>query len=356
MLDYSFYAMAEKVEQSPEHLGRHVAVGMKDCIAVFISSEYAHEYWQYNLWTEHWRKCPVKQNVCLPYTQYLCGVAIQSVIYMFGGGRDTCNLWKLTQNTDDSFEWITILMEYPKMPSPRISHCGWEYVNKMWIFGGYGISQVNYLNDHGDFAGEGLHGMYGKNNQLFSYDPLMQSWKNMACYGDVPSPSESASVATNKNKVWLHGGYDSTGWNNTLYELSMTSLLWTKIYSGIPRSQYFRTSSMTPLSHNRLAIHGYTHKGRATWIFDLESYRLRKFRADTKCYCQQLPSTGTSGVNGDVIILGGHYTPCNRLVFSVMLEPKRLQQFAMRIIHKYKKDLPWKSLPPMLKNKLFGTE
>ena len=360
-LKCSLNPMAEKVLQAPECLLFHAAVRMEDCIAVFMSHEYAHEFWKYNLWTEQWRKCPIKRHLQFPRTEYLRGAAIRSVVYMFGGGPTPSNtLWKLIQNSDGSFGWKTILMENKKMPSPRIDHCGWENGDKLWIFGGYGKSPVGYMNDHGDFAGNlpRWDGMCG-NNQLFSYDPLMQSWKNMACYGDVPSPQGSHIVATSKEKVWLYGGYSGAPGavcKNKLYELNMESLVWTHIRTSIQISKSFRTSSLTPLSQNRLVIDGCSSEGRSTWIFDVESDRLRQFPASAKCYCFLFPATGTSGLNGDVIILGGHKTPCNKRDFSVMLEPKSLQQFAMRIIYKYEKDLPWKNLPLMLIRRLFGTE
>ena len=59
---------------------------LKDCIAVFISNDYTKERWRYNLWTEQWKKCPMKYDIQFPNTQHLCGVAIGSVIYTFGGG------------------------------------------------------------------------------------------------------------------------------------------------------------------------------------------------------------------------------------------------------------------------------
>ena len=352
-LDCSLNTMAEKVEQSPRHLVNHVAVRMKDYIAVFVSEKqtgHKHEYWTYNLWTEQWKKCPIKQDVWFSNTQRMCGVAIQSVIYMFGG-HFSSNLWKLTQSTDGSFEWNKILMEKHKMPSPRSGHCGWEHGDKMWIFGGYGLSPDGYINDHGDF-----HLM--NNNQLFSYDPLMQIWKNIECYGDVPSPRESASAATINDKVWLHGGHTGVGWENKLYELSMNSFSWTHICIEIPRPLVSGKSALASLSDNHLVIHlhGGSHQGRSIWIFDVESYQLRQSPGDVKCYQQQFPSTGTRGLNRDAIILGGHHIPKFTSVFTVMLEPKRLQQLAMRIIHQHKKDLHWKSLPPQLIRKVFGTE
>ena len=172
--------MSAKVE--PESfLSGHVTVRMRDLIVVFcpdmrdVKSEFiAHgvikfkipEVWTYNLWTEQWRKetnWTIQQSrQSLPVIADKCGIAIGSVIYMFGGGNIPSNdLWEVTQNTEGSFYWNNVCMTKKEMPSPRRGQSCWEYEGKMWIFGGYGESPVNYLNDHGDFVGK-----HGRNNQL----------------------------------------------------------------------------------------------------------------------------------------------------------------------------------------------
>ena len=45
-----------------------------------------HETWTHNLWTEQWRMHLTKDASRLPQVPGMCGVAIDSVIYMFGGG------------------------------------------------------------------------------------------------------------------------------------------------------------------------------------------------------------------------------------------------------------------------------
>ena len=67
--------------------------------------------------------------------------------------------------------------------------------------------------------------------------------------------------------------------------------------------------------------------------------------------------TGSSNLNNNVIIVGGvtdlddgYEVQSN--IFHVMLEPKCLQQVAMKIIYKYRDQLPWKLLPPKLISKL----
>ena len=243
------------------------------------------------------------------------------------------------------------------MPSPRRYHWGWKYGDKMWIFGGYGESPVGYLNDHGNFN------ECGSNNQLFSYDPSKQIWKNVECFGEVPSPRLQHSAAVMEDKVWLSGGYTSFSlWENEFYELNMNSLAWTHIHTSVPTFQDFSTVTLAPLTANQLVIHGHSNEGRSTWILDVnEPYQCRKYRAAEECYRSPDSSTGISGLNNDVIILGEHCCQhtdnrSNKVILSVMLEPKTLslQHLALRIIHQYKTSLTWKSLPPSLQRKLTG--
>ena len=302
-------------------------------------------------------KMPNPQCVRLPswpLSDNLYGIVIGPVIYMFGGGDMLNSLWKITQNTDGAFYWNIINMEDHKMPSPRRHYCGWEYGDKMWIFGGYGgKSPVGYLNDHGYFARTG--GTSGLNNQLFSYNPSVHTWKNIECSGDVPSPRSCASAAAINDKVWLYGGYTFGGFKGELYVLDMNSLAWTHTHNFVPTSQGLTKSFLVPLTANKLVLHGRIYKDRFTWTVDVsKSYQWREYTADIK-FDRKDFFTGTSGLNNDVVIIGGHNFG-KKPAFSVntvMLKPKSLQQLAMTIIHQNKKDLPWRSLlPPLICKRL----
>ena len=265
---------------------------------------------------------------------------------MFGGGTilGLPTLWKLTRNTDGSFDWNIISMENHETPSPRHHHCGWEYGDKMWIFGGCGDAPVGY-------------GTFGPSNELFTYDPSKQTWTNVECFGVIPSPRESPSAAVIRDRAWLFGGFTTLGWENELHELNMNLCAWTHIYTFVPASPGFRTSFLAPPTTNQLMLHGYSddEEGGFTWILDVnKSYQWRQYPAgdDEHCFCQEYSSTGISGLNNDVIIIGGHTdSRSDKPVSSVMLEPKSLQQMAMIIIQQNKTNLPWKSLPHALRRR-----
>ena len=136
----------------------------------------------------------------------------------------------------------------------------------------------------------------------------------------------------------------------------MNSLAWT--FMLLCQHLMIRASpSLGALTAHQLVLHRSAEEGTSTLILSIDesSYQWREHQVGVKCYCLSSP-TGVRGLNNDVIILGGHTDyRCNKGIF-VMLEPKRLQQLAMKIIYQYKNDLPWRSLPPSLICKLVGTE
>ena len=93
----------------------------------------------------------------------------------------------------------------------------------------------------------------------------------------------------------------------------------------------------------------------AIWIFDIPSQTWRQYKS--KKDHSRDKHRGTRGLNGCVIIVGGtidtaesydNYTA----TFTVMLEPKTLQQLAIQTTYKHRDDLPLKYLPRKLTNLL----
>ena len=122
----------------------HVTVRMRNCIVILSSrtliGSRLHQTWTYNLWTEQWRIHITENDSQLPQVPPMCGVAIDSAIYMFGGGIVSSNLWKLTPNTDGSFDWNMVCMENHAKPSPsRVTVAG-----NMEIKCGYLVATANH--------------------------------------------------------------------------------------------------------------------------------------------------------------------------------------------------------------------
>ena len=266
----------------------------------------------------------------------------------------------------ETFRWTYIdPKRREESPSPRQLHTGWEYAGNLWTFGGAGPSPKGYLNDNGDFENEG----HTRNNQLLCYLPNINKWTNPRCYGDVPSPRTGPASTAMNNKAWLFGGCDRRGYFDDMYELSMLSLTWTLIQETghhFPREKYKCT--LTALTDDLLVLHGGdedlwvedddSNDGNEndTWIMNLKSYSWTEYKSRKDH--PRILHTGTPGLNNDLVIFGGlrneegeNYEVYNN-IFHVVLEPKCLQQLAMKVIHKYRGELPWQLLPTKLISKL----
>ena len=355
---------------------------LMDCIVVLSLT--VREIWSYNLWTEKWIKCTVSTEEQIPLRRDQCGVAIQSEIYFFGGYDYHHMLWKLTRSPNGSFEWNTINIGHYKIsPSLRYGHCGLEYGNQMWIFAGYGHSPVRFLNDHGDFTRKQLRNLtnLGWNNQLLCFDPPRQTWQNVECFGDVPSPRAFASAAIIMDTVWLYGGTTTDFIDpfaagtaplaDELFQLNMNTLAWTRIETSTPGPEAVG-ACLTPITEKQLTLYGGSVE--SVQILDVGSHTWRRHSAVQKelhasPWLNSL-HTSITGLKCNVTIIGvfGIVTSVSGqlprtltrsisgICRSVMLEPKALQQLAIQIISENKHELPWKCLPEALLCTMIDTE
>ena len=318
-----------------------------------------HIIWMYNLYTEQWRQHQIPEHeVAPPAINDPCAVAIGTCIYLFGGTNkitlDMTNaLWKLTK-TQGYFHWDKAACQSSvKLPSPRWRHSGWEYGGCLWIFGGYGSPLDQYLNDHGDFTlyPQGIYGE-GFNNQLLCYDPSTQTWTNPECFGAVPLPQCGFASTIIQNKVWLFDGADEDfGTPSALFQIDMHSQMWTQIESGQVKPDCINCS-LTAISETELILVNENWGGSGyAWIMNLTSHTWKLYTPQRD---HRHPDHAVAlGVNRNVIITGGshdHEARGSRYPSTchVMLEPKSLQQLAMKTIYNQRSVLPWKCLPKKL--------
>ena len=347
----------------------HVSVCVENHLIVFggLGENYEipplHNIWMYNVQTEQWGKHVIPdEKLAPPGTSSACAVAIAGDIYMFGGlvladDNLTNAVWKLTRTSQQCFEWRKG-MERNKneMPSPRHYHTGWEYTGELWTFGGSGELLADYLDDHGDFAGK-------ENNQLLCYNPKFEEWRNPKSLGTVPGPRSCHATAIIGDKVWLYGGF---GINldicNELYQLNMVSLAWTEVQSGQVKPPFRDMFSLNAITENELLLYGgeslSVQSLNDSWLFDLVSLSWKKYEATRGD--PRSNHTGTACMDNNVIIIGGEWYDMHEDgyrfqkqvysdIFSLRLEPKRLQKLAIQKIYQNRDVLPWELLPNSLK-------
>ena len=356
----------------------HVAVRLNNYILVIGGMDMndepvsTHVIWMYNVYTDQWRKHQIPgQKNAPPQITSACAAAIGTDIYIFGGydkmKRVTNELWKLTKLPRGCFDWNKVeLQQDVKLPSPRRDHSGWKYEECLWVFGGFGPFSCKYLNDHGAFS-------YQQNNQLLCYSPSTQIWKNLECFGAVPSPRRGHSTDIIRDKVWLFSGLYSSNMPvvdlDDFFQLDMHSCTWTQITTGQTKPQKRFASSLCAVTENQLVLHGGSqltarvngsklnimrHHLNDTWIMDLSSQTWRQYASNQDHNREDHTCSLSAGKS--IIIIGGDstkskntdqiltYTP----TFKLMLEPKSLQWLAMKTIYTNQSVLPWKCLPSRL--------
>ena len=319
-------------------IGCHIAVRLNHCIVVIT----CETIWKYNLYREAWKKYFIPGGKHIPVSLYgHCGAVIGQNVYTHGYDE----LWELASYAN-GFGWnIVQEKDGTKKPPLRLWHSGWEYENKLWIFGGWGISlTLDDLNDYGDY-----HESY--NNQLLQFDFVTKEWTNMKCLGEVPSPRKNHVTTITGNIVWLYGGKRQNNYFDDLYQLDMYALTWTQVQTGHPKPEGRIHCTLNAITDKQLVLHG-GQKPRSTalndtWILDLPSktWRQHTYEADGTLGHH----TGCTGLSNDVIIICGikENNTCHQNSFHVRLEPKMLQQLAMKVVYKHQDDLPyWKKCLP----------
>ena len=346
----------------------HMAVCLNNCVVVIGGDKInhgailsSHAVWEYNLYTEEWKEYKIANTLGTPplAIKNSCGAVLGTTIFMFGGLNErsymkTNDLWKLSKSKGQ-FNWTkTYFHHEEKLPSPRYGHRCWEYSEYLWVFGGHAESCPGYLNDHGEFSN-------GLNNQFLCFNPCNKTWTNPKCFGTVPAPRCAHRTVATKDKVWLFGGMDFIRLHglDDLFQFKMSTYTWTQIETAGMKPQGRSFSSFTAVSDTQLVLHGgynvSTGSLNDTWILDLPSQTWRQHTLTMTLH--RFGHTGSQSVSKSVIIICGEtkneatdrsYTS----TFQLMLEPKSLQQLAMKTIYSRQTVLPWRCLPKKLIAKL----
>ena len=179
----------------------------------------------------------------------------------------------------------------------------------------------------------------------------------LQCSGTVPSPRSDADSAILDDKVWLYGGLSSTLQNlNDFYMLSMSNVSWTQIQTkGLMPA--LKKISLNFITDTKLVFRGIPTSEinkllssckTVTWILDVTDMSCGECTASSTDRVYRSGQTCTSALCGSVLIIGGAIGTTFQDPFCIRLEPKCLQQLAMKIIFSHQKTLPWKHLPHKL--------
>ena len=129
-----------------------------------------------------------------------------------------------------------------RLPSPRDKHNMCVYGERLYVFGGYGPSIMQYLHEQGnwDASGDpngGLDETLGWNNQLLELDLRALVWRNPRTSGSIPASRAASASCLVRNLWFIFGGRHLHSRLNDLYFLNLDTLVWTRYAQSTTRNR-----------------------------------------------------------------------------------------------------------------------
>lgn len=222
------------------------------------------DLWIYETLTGYWRhrKC---SGECPPYLSSCSSALIGQKMYIFGGHSTAQDNWLncLYCLDLDTFVWRDLgasARGEPTKPIRSDKNVAWSYGNRMYVFGGYGWSQVEHYLELTDcqadlqLVPDFRWPKFGWNNQLVEYNPSDKTWRWPRYRGKCPTARAAHSGALMGNKYFVFGGRDSHERLNDLYTLDMESLEWQRVAVFSSASSRSPSISDRQLTSRRRAI------------------------------------------------------------------------------------------------------
>lgn len=177
---------------------------------------------------------------CPPYLSGITSTLIGQKMYVFGGHSTAHDNWLNSLYCLDleTFIWKDLGSHAKAEPTKpiRSDKCvSWSFNGRLYVFGGYGWSQVEHLIQLLDIqqdlqvTPDYRWPKFGWNNQLVEFNPNDNSWRWPKYSGKVPSARAAHSGALMGSRYYLFGGRDSQQRLNDLYTFDMKTFEWNQI-------------------------------------------------------------------------------------------------------------------------------
>ena len=154
------------------------------------------------------------------------------------------------------------------------------------------------------------------------------------------------------DEAWMYRGTKSVSdiYKGELYNLNMKTLSWTQVQCKHPIAKLTHSILIQVFNgtSSKLVLHGVSRSRNVTWVLDLPSLSWREYKTMSDIVTNKRRK-GISGLNSCVLIRGSvDEKQKYQSTLFIRLEPKSLQQLAMKTIYEHKATLPWKLLPNKL--------
>lgn len=195
--------------------------------------------WIYETLTGYWRR-RICSGECPPYLSGCSSCLIGQKMYIFGGHSTAQDDWLNCLYCLDleTFIWTDCGAQAQAQPTEPIrsdKNVAWSHNGKLYVFGGYGWSQVEHFLQLLDcqrdlqLVPDRRWPKFGWNNQLVEFDPSDKTWRWPRYSGKCPTARAAHSGALIGEKFFIFGGRDSQQRLNDLHTFDMQTLEWQRV-------------------------------------------------------------------------------------------------------------------------------
>lgn len=215
--------------------------------------------WIYETLTGYWRHRSCSGD-CPPYLSSCASCLIGQKMYIFGGHSTVQDNWLNCLYCLDleTFIWTDVGSQAKALPTKPIrsdKNVAWSFGGKLYIFGGYGWSQIEHYLELLDcqrdlqLVPDHRWPKFGWNNQLVEYNPSDKTWRWPNYTGKCPSARAAHSGALVGNKYFVFGGRDSHERLNDLYTFDTQTFDWQQIANISNRATGIQAPLSQPIGH-----------------------------------------------------------------------------------------------------------
>lgn len=195
--------------------------------------------WIHETFTGRWQRRTCTGE-CPPYLSGSSSCLIGEKMFIFGGRSIVGNNWLNCLYSLDlkTFIWTDCgaqAQAQPTQPVGSEKSIAWSHNGKLYVFGGYGQSQVEQISQLLDrqcglqLVADERWPRLGWNNQLVEYDPSDNTWRWPRYAGECPEARSEHQGALMGDKLYVFGGYNGEERRNDLHVLDMRSFEWQRV-------------------------------------------------------------------------------------------------------------------------------
>jgi len=222
-------------------------------------------------------------------------------MYVFGGIEDSENslnhLWKLNLN-DLIWRKCKTTGEQPKK---RHSHRSVTFNDKIYIFGGYLVSDSQNTND------------------LFVLNPEELHWDRITPQGFIPGPMRGMTLQEDNGKMYLFGGHDGDSYSNESFVYDIRENIWDTIQTK-NQPPAIRTNHTGVLYDEGIVIWGGVNNDEYfsnIYYLDLKPL-MKQDKESEQQYIAQIKELYLSDLHSDVsFVVEGASFPAHKNILAV---------------------------------------